>query len=121
MTVDHWWNETDVLSYLEVSPSYDEGNYTYSYSVTKHDVHLRLTIAPYDRHVSFAVRASRQELSVFELSLLSCAGIEYINDKRGEYLQFLHGQISSSQHHDLSVFPYVIRLYAKQFIAIRIG
>jgi hypothetical protein len=121
MAVDKWWDETDVLSYLEVIPDYDEEHYSYEYNVERCGIHLRLTIAFYDAYVHFEIRRNPDVPPVFDFSLANCAGIRCINDKRGEYLEFLPGEVYGERVGNSNVFPYRTRLYAKSFIAVRFG
>ena len=121
MSVGEWWDETDVLSYLEVVPDYDEENYSYEYSVERDGLYLRLTIAPYDAYVHFEIRRDAADPPIFDFPLAYCAGVRFVNDKRGEYLEFLPGQVFAERANEYHAFPYHIRLYAKSFVAIRFG
>ena len=119
MAVGAWWDQTDILSYLEVVPNCDEECYSYEYNVERNGMHLRLTIAPYDAYVHIEIGRGTEEPPLFELPLAYCGGVRYVNDKRGAYLEFLPGQVYSEQANKYHEFPHHIRLYAKSFIAIR--
>ncbi len=121
MSSSKWWDETDVLGYLEVVPDYDEEYYSYEYNIERSGIHLRLTIASCDAYVHFEVWRNEEDPPLVDFPLAHCAGIRYINDKRGEYLEFLPGKVYGERARDNCEFPYSIRLFAKSFIAIRFG
>jgi hypothetical protein len=120
-TDNDWWNPVDVLDYLEVLPEEHVEPHFHTYRLRRGRLSLSLTIAYHDRSVEVALFHNADDVAIFELSLLYCEGIRYINDKRGEYLEFGPGQVSSDAGPELEQWPYSIRLYAKHRLAIRVG
>jgi hypothetical protein len=120
-TENHWWNPTDVLAYLEVLPEERIEPHVHTYRLTRGPLRLELSIAYYEGSIEFALFHEADDVAIFELILHYCEGIRYINDKRGEYLEFGPGNVSSDVGPELKHWPYSTRLYAKHRLAIRIG
>ena len=115
MSVGNWWNETDVLTYLETEPVYRADDYSYEYEIESEALVLRLVIAPYDAYVHFCVRERTAVEPLLEFDICYCTGVRLINDQRGEYLEFL-----PSRSHAPDGFPFPVRLVVRPHIALRL-
>ena len=114
MSVGTWWNETDVLAYLETEPVYCADDYSYEYEVEQEALVLRLVIAPYDAFVHFHICERGVKTPLLEFAVPYCAGVRVINDQRGEYLEF-----QPSRPHTPDGFPLGVLLMVRPHIALR--
>lgn len=115
MSVGNWWNETDVLTYLETEPVYRADDCSYEYEIESETLVLRLVIAPYDAYVHICVRERAAVEPLLEFAIVHCDGVRVINDQRGEYLEFLPSRPNTPDG-----FPFHVRLVVRPHIALRL-
>lgn len=114
MSVGNWWDETDVLTYLETEPVYRADDYSYEYEIESEALLLRLVIAPYDAYVHLYLRERAAVEPLLEFAIPRCDGVRAINDQRGEYLEFLPSRPDTPDG-----FPFRVRLVVRPRIALR--
>ena len=102
---------------LEVTPEVDEYE-THSYTVCRDDLRLELTIFQYFGDVCISLCRDGVQRPVFNMGLIDCTGVRYVNDDRGEYLEFAPARCFGSRYDRESPIPYGIRLAVKPSIAI---
>jgi hypothetical protein len=105
-----WWNETDLISFLEVVPDIDYETGATQFVVERNGLFLRLSISPESRTVAFDIYQPSCPLSLFSLAIRDSQGLEYVNDQRGEYLVIGQGQNC----------PFNVRLWANDQLAVDI-
>lgn len=110
------WDFTDFISCLEVVPEVEEYDISHTFVVEKHGMRLLLTVFQDARDVYFSLYQNGVELPVFDMKLRECQSARYINDKRGEYLEFAPSKCFATRYDD--VIPYGVRLYVKPSISI---
>ena len=114
------WDETDVLTCLEVKPEIEPDGIWHKYSVSKHGILLELTVYQYDADVFFDLYRDGIEKRIFSMKLIDCPGVRYINDKKGEYLEFAHSQAFASRYDGDSAVPVGVRLGVKPTITMEL-
>src|SRR5262245_55835430 len=82
------WDETDVIACLEVLPVVGDHAVSYTFSLRRDGLRLELTIYPYDRDVCISLHRCGIDVPTFDVKLIDCDGVRYVNDTRGEYLEF---------------------------------
>jgi hypothetical protein len=112
------WNETDILSCLEVVPEKDPDEIWHKYTVEQHGLRLELTIYQYDGDIYFDLFREGIESTIFSLKLVDCPGLRYINNGKGEYLEFAASQTFGSRYDGESVIPYGVRVRIKPHLSI---
>ena len=112
------WDVTDFISCLEVLPEVEEYEVSHSFVVEKHGMRLLLKVEQDAGDVYFNLYQDGVELPVFSMKLRECQGARYINDKRGEYLEFAPSKCFGTRYDGYDVIPYGVRLYVKPSISI---
>lgn len=79
------WNETDFLRCLEVEPQIEEYETRYTYRVEKDGLILEINVHPHENVIGVSLAKSGH--TFVKLWLLVNYEVQYINDKRGEYLE----------------------------------
>jgi hypothetical protein len=112
------WNATDVLQCLGVEPNVAECETQFEYSVERDGLLLCLSIRPYDSDV--LVRISRDGVirPVFHARLIDCLGVRFVNDERGEYLEFVPAKCFGNRYDGQSPIPYGVRISVTPGIAV---
>ena len=112
------WDVADFISCLEVVPKVEEYDISHSFIVEKHGMRLLLKVRQYDSDVYFSLYRDGIALPVFDMKLTECQGARYINDKRGEYLEFAPSKCFGTRYDGYAVIPYGVRLCVKPSISI---
>jgi hypothetical protein len=113
------WNETDVLSCLEVAPEAGEYEVSYHYQVFRLGLRLDLGIYPFASDVYLSLFREGVENPIFEMKMIGCSGIRYIHDERGEYLEFAPAKVFGTRYDGCSPIPYGVRLSVNPCLSIR--
>jgi hypothetical protein len=114
------WSETDFATCLEVLPAVEEYDVSYSYRVKRCGLRLDLTVYPYASDIYITLFREGVETPIFDMKLIECAGTRYINDERGEYLEFAPGKALFGNRYDGFVIPFGFRLSVKPCISIKL-
>lgn len=112
------WNETEVLTCLGVLPTEDEYGTQYLYQVDRCGIRLELAIEPYAGDISVTLHQIGMLIPLLTLNLIDCCGVRYINDERGQYLEFAPAEAFGSRYDGLSVIPYGVRVSVEPYISI---
>ena len=110
------WDETDVLTVLEVIPEVETDGIWHYYTVSKDGMELRVTIYQYDGDVRFELYRDGIEKSIFSMQIFDCGGIVRKDDSTGEYLEFAPSKCSNRQDSGEPPFKYGVRLYVNPSI-----
>ena len=118
------WDELDFLECLEVEPEIDKYGFGYIYRVSKDDLELIVDVQPLESYVRVEIRHSESKKSVLEVCLFVSGKVRYINDKRGEYLEFagclMVPQVHSGREVIDNIPPdWIVALSIKPHIQIR--
>ena len=114
------WNEVDFLTCLEVEPTIDEYKTGYHYTVVKHGLRLELSVFPFSSDICIAVHREDVERPVIDFTITNCSGTRYVNDSRGEFLEFAPSQVFGNRFHKDFVIPVGVRLSVKPSISIEV-
>lgn len=112
------WCPDDVMACLEVIPEVGEYETHHSYTVRRDDLRLLLTVFQYDGDIRISLYRNGVDRPAFDMRLLGCTGVRYVNDDRGEYLEFAPARCFGSRYDRESPIPYGVRLAVKPSIAI---
>jgi hypothetical protein len=112
------WNPDEVLACLEVIPEVGEHDVYHVYTVERHGIRLRLTVCQYEGDIYISLYRIGIENPLFDGKLINCAGCRYVNDKRGEYLEFAPARCFGDRYDRISPIPYGVRLAVKPSISI---
>ena len=112
------WNETSFLSDLGVLPEVGEYGLAYFYKVQRCGLRLDLTVCPYSGDIDFSLFRDGFEAPVFDLKLIECNGVRYVNDQRGEYLEFAPAKTFGNRYDGMSLIPFGVRLSVDPCISI---
>jgi len=112
------WDETDLLTCLEVEPEVEADGIWHKYSVKRNDITLNIHIYQYDGDVHFELKQDTIELPLFEMKLIDCPGIKYNKVKSSEYLEFSHAKSFGSRHDGESGVKYGVRVNINPSIQI---
>ena len=104
------WDETDVLTVLEVIPKEDADGIWHQYCVVKDSLKLLITIYQYDGDVLFELINTSNNLSVFNMRLIDCNGVLRKKDSTGEYLQFAPSKCFGNRYDGESRIPFGVRV-----------
>ena len=114
------WDETDVLTCLEVMPEIEPDGIWHKYTVLKHGMRLELTVYQYDGDVFLDLYRDGIEKRIFSMKLINCPGVRYVKDKKGEHLEFAHSQAFASRYDGESTVPFGVRLGVNPTISIEL-
>ncbi len=114
------WDETDVLTCLEVEPEVDPDAIWHKYTVEKDGLRLQLIIHQYDGDIYFELFRDGVQRAVFFMKLLACPGIRYMKDRSHEYLEFAPAKCFGSRYDGESVIPFGVRLCVKPSIRVEL-
>lgn len=112
------WDVTDFISCLEVVPEVDGDDISHSFVVEKNGMRLLLTVYQYDGDIHFSLYRDGVTPPVFSMKLVECQGARYVNDKRGEYLEFAPAGCFGMRYDGEDLIPYGVRLRVKPSISI---
>jgi hypothetical protein len=114
------WNEADFAACLEVLPVIEEDGISYLYRVIRDGMRLELTVYPYASDIYVDFFREGAEGAVFEMKLIECSGTRYVNDERGECLEFAPAKVFGNRYDGISSIPHGVRLSVKPSISIRL-
>jgi hypothetical protein len=114
------WDETDFITCLETVPVVAEYGVSHSFSVADDGVRLEIVVHQYDGDVSIRLFRDGTENTLFDLTLIDCSGVRFVNDKAGERLEFAPAKCFGSRYDGLSPIPFGISVSVKPGIRIPI-
>ena len=82
------WIETDFMECLKVIPEVEDYEVERVYKVEKNGLILAVTVWQYESVVCISLRQQENTAPLTEFALFVREAIQYIHDKRGEYLEF---------------------------------
>ena len=112
-----FWDETEFISYLEVLPEVDEERDSHLFRVVKDGVRLELDVWDYN-NVSIRLYREGVERPLLELAMIPCSGTRYVNDPRGEYLEFVPSRVFEDNYYPDTLIPVGVRLSVKPSIQV---
>ena len=112
------WDETDVLTVLEVVPEIEQDGIWHRYSVQKDGVELRILIYQYDGDVRIELFRDEIEKSLFSIQLTDCSCILRKNDLTGEFLELSPAKCFGSRYDGVSSIPYGVRVSINPSISV---
>ncbi len=112
------WNETDFLTYVGVLPEVEEFDTSYFYRVHRFGLRLDLTVCPCSSDIYFSLFRDGFEAPVFNMKLIECNGVRYVNDQRGEFLEFAPAKTFGNRYDGMSLIPFGVRLSVNPCISI---
>jgi hypothetical protein len=114
------WDETDFLVCLEVEPRIDEFEAGYHYTVSKDGLRLELGVFQFTSDICISVYRDGLERPVIDFTITECSGTRYVNDSRGEFLEFAPSQVFGDRFQRDYVIPVGVRLSVKPSIGIEL-
>ncbi len=105
------WDETDVLTVLEVIPDIGQDAIWHKYSV-------KILLYQYDGDVQFELFREGVEKSIYSMKIIDCPGAIRKVDTTGEYLEFAESKCFGSRYDGNSSIPFGVRIYIKPSISI---
>lgn len=112
------WDETDVLTVLEVIPEQDTDGIWHQYCVEKDNIKLVVTIYQYDGDVRFELFNSANNSNIFRMQLIDCNGVLRKKDNTGEYLQFAPSNCFGSRYDAETTIPFGVRVSVNPSIKV---
>lgn len=87
------WNETDLMTYLEVFPTIDENSVYHEFLVQKDGLELSILVYQYEGEVVIRLFKEGLDDALFELPMRKCIMIRHILpvDDTPDYLEFITG------------------------------
>ena len=82
------WNATDFTECLQVIPEVEDFEVEHSYTVEKDGLALTITVWQHESVVCVSLRQAEITVPLAVFVLFVREAVQYINDKRGEYLEF---------------------------------
>ena len=118
------WDELDFMECLEVEPQIDKYGFGYIYQVSKDGLELSVDMQPLESYVWIEIRHQENKKPIIEVCLYVTGKVRYINDKRGEYLEFAGCLMVSKVHRGRGVVDnvppdWIVALSIKPHIQIR--
>ena len=114
------WDETDVLTVLEVIPEQEVDGIWHRYVVEKDGIQLVLTVNQYDGDVKFELTNIANGGILFSMQLIDCSGVNRIDNESGEYLEFAPSRCFGSRYDDWKSIEFGVRVSIKPSINISI-
>ena len=114
------WNETDFLTCLEVEPRIDEYETGYHYSVSKDGLRLELSVFPFPSDICITIYCDGVERADHAFTITDCSGTRYVNDSRGEFIDFAPSQVFGSRFQRDYLIPVDVRLSVKPSICVEL-
>lgn len=112
------WDETDVLTVLEVAPEVEADGIWHKYVIEKDGIKLNILIYQYDGDVKFELANTRIGSNIFAMQLIDCQGILRKRDTTGEYLEFAPSKCFGSRYDGEQSIPYGVRVYVNPSINV---
>lgn len=114
------WDETDVMTVLEVLPEVEEHGISHRYIVRKDGLTLEIIIFQYDGDVRIILSADTVEKPVFHMTLQDCPVVVRFRDIHKEYLEFAPTQVFGNCYEGESHLPVGVRIAIKPHISIHL-
>ena len=113
------WNPTDFLECFETIP--DTGDYeeSFHYIVEKHGLRLEVSVYPFAKDIYITLFREGIDDPLIDFKMYKCSGVQYINDKRGSFLEFAPSQVYGDRFHNDFVIPTGLRLAIKPSISLK--
>lgn len=112
------WDETDVLTVLEVIPEIEIDGIWHKYVIEKEGIELKITIYQYDGDIHFELVNKINNHSLFSMQLIDCEGVLRTNEKNGEHLEFAPSKCFGSRYDGESPIPYGVRVSVNPSIKV---
>src|SRR4051794_26018418 len=106
------WNEADFISCLEVLPKVEEYAISHQFVVEKDGLRLHVTVRQLDSDIYITLYRVGIEQPVIDFRIVQCSGTRYVNDQRGEYLEFAPSQVFGDRYSRNDLIPIGVRLTA---------
>lgn len=114
------WDETDVMTVLEVLPETEEHGISHHFVVQKDRLTLDILISQYDGDVRFMLFSDGVEHPTFHMTLMDCPAIRRFKDTHKEYLEFATAQAFGDRYDGESHIPVGVRVAIKPHISIHL-
>jgi len=114
------WDETDVMSALEVIPTEEEDGIFHHYKVDKDGLVLNITIHQYDGDIDIELLHENITKPLFSMGLTDCDGVLRKTDESGEYLQFAPSQCFDGRYDGELSIPYGVRVSVHPSISVEL-
>jgi len=114
------WNEVDFATCLEVLPTIDEYETGHHYTVEKDGLRLNLSVAQYASDIQISLYKLDGTRPMIKFTITNCSGTRYVNDERGEYLEFAPSQVFGKRYERNQVIPVGVRLSVKPSISLEL-
>ncbi len=112
------WDETDFATCLEVLPTIDEYGTEFHYIVEKNGLKLELSVYPLCGDIYVTVYRLGVDRPVIDFHMLNCSATRYVDDERGEFLEFAPAQVFGNRFQKDFVIPVGLQLSVKPSISI---
>jgi hypothetical protein len=112
------WDETEFITCLEVLPTVEEYGTQYAYVVEKDGLKLELSIYPLCGDVYITLYRDGIEHPIIDFRLLNCSATKYVQDMRGEFLEFAPAQVFGDRYQKDFVIPVGVQLAVKPSISV---
>lgn len=112
------WNPYDVLACLETVPVVEEYEISHTYTVSRDGIQLELAIHQYAGDVSIRLVRDGWPTPLFKMVLTDCPGCRYVNDQRGEYLEFAPARSFGHRYDGNMLIPFGVRLAVKPNVSV---
>lgn len=113
------WDEADFVACLETVPVVSEYETSHSFTIAKDGLTLEIVVFQYDGDVSITLTRDGVEQPVFEVTLIDCHGTRYVNDKRGERLEFAPCRAAGSRYDGTSPLPFGLSVSVRPSIKLQ--
>ena len=112
------WDETDVITVLEVMPEEEADGIWHKYTVKRLGIELVVTIYQYDGDVLIELKSEAAEKPLFSMRIVDCPAVVRKLDSTGEYLEFAASKCFGSRYDGTQSIPYGVRVYVKPSISV---
>lgn len=112
------WDETDILTVLEVEPEVEEHGIRHFFNVTKNNITLNLTIYQYDGDIRIELLNDKNKL--FYMEVIDCPAIKRTFEKGNEWLDIAPAKCFGSRYDGESTIPYGVRISIKPNIKVQL-
>lgn len=114
------WDEHQFVECLGVLPTIDEYESGYHFSVLKHGLRLELSVFPYSSDICISIFRDGIESPIIDFQITECSGTQFIDDKRGKYLEFAPSQVFGDRFERDFQIPVGVKLSVEPTIHIEI-
>lgn len=112
------WDETDVLTVLEVLPETEQDGIYHKYVSEKDGVRLTIIIYPYDGDVKFELKNISTDADLFSMQLIDCECVLRRKEESMEYLEFAPSKCFGSRYDGQETVPYGVRVAVNPGISL---